>query len=86
MSVHWEGMTRITIELPDDLADRVNTAATERSLAPAELAREALAKQFPPPRPLTFIGIGASGGEKATSEGHKETRRAHFANKAASDV
>ena len=58
-------MTRMTIELPDDLADRVNTAATERGLAPAELAREALAKQFPPSRALSFVGIGASGGGEA---------------------
>ncbi len=79
-------VTRITLELPDDLADRIKTAAAERGLAPAELAREAVAKEFALRRPLSFVGIGASGGGEASAERHNEVRRAHFADKTASDV
>lgn len=80
-------MTRITIELADEVAERVSNAAAARGVAPEELAGEVLAEQFPPRRNLGFIGIGSSaqsGGSIA--EGHKQLRRDHFADKTASDV
>lgn len=79
-------VTRITIELPDDLAERVNSAAAERGVAAEELARETLAHQFPAERRVSFIGIGASGGGEAVAERHREIRKAHFADKTASDI
>jgi predicted transcriptional regulator len=79
-------MTTITIELPDDLADRVSNAATERGVAPEQLARDALAEQFPPPRHLSIIGIGASGAAEPIAEQHKEIRRGQFSDKTAPDV
>ncbi|MCA1695165.1 MAG: ribbon-helix-helix domain-containing protein, partial [Actinobacteria bacterium] len=69
-------MTRMTLELPDDLADRIETAAAERGLAPAQLAREAIAKEFALRRPLTFVGIGSSGHGEGSAERHKDVRRA----------
>lgn len=54
-------MTRITIEVPDDVAERVNAAAVEAGVAPEQLAGQAVAEQFPPPRRLGFVGLGHSG-------------------------
>lgn len=80
-------MTRITIEVPDDVAERVNAAAAELGVAPEALAGQVVVEQFPARRRLSFIGIGSSG-QSGTSiaEQHKEARRAHFADKTASDV
>lgn len=78
-------MTRITIALADEVADRVRTAAAARGVSPEELAGEILAEVFPPRRKLGFIGIGSSaqsGGSIA--EGHKQIRD-HLDEKAASD-
>ena len=38
-------MTRITIEVPDDVAERVKAAAAERGVAPEQVAGEAVADQ-----------------------------------------
>lgn len=54
-------MTRITIELPDDVAARVAAAAAEAGVAPEELAGRVVATSFPPRRRLGFIGMGHSG-------------------------
>lgn len=74
---------KVTIDLPDDLAERVRSAATERGLAAEELARETLSQRFPAKRPVSFIGIGASGSGGNAAQRHNEIRRAHFADKTA---
>jgi predicted transcriptional regulator len=62
-------MTRITIELPDELAERVSNAAAERGVAPEQLAGEVLAEQFPARRKLGFAGLGRSTtGRRATED------------------
>jgi hypothetical protein len=53
-------MTRITIEVPDDVAERVNAAAAERGVPTEQLAGEAVVEKFPPRRRLSFIGLGHS--------------------------
>lgn len=54
-------MTRITIEVPDDVAERMNAAAAERGVATERLLSEVAAQQFPPRRKLGFVGLGHSG-------------------------
>jgi len=67
-------VTRITIELPDDVAARVAEAAAEAGVAPEELAGQVIASSFPSPRRLGFIGMGRSG-RGDLSERVKELRR-----------
>lgn len=52
--------TKLTVEVEDDLAERVAAAATERGVAPEALAAEILAEQFPPRRRLGFVSLGRS--------------------------
>lgn len=54
-------MTKLTIEVPDDVAERVADAAAQRGVAPEELAGQVVTEQFPPRRRLSFIGLGRSG-------------------------
>jgi predicted transcriptional regulator len=57
--VRLGAMTRITIELPDEVAARVSNAAAERGVAPEQLAGEVLAERFPA-RKLRFARLGRS--------------------------
>ena len=61
-------MTRITIELSDELAKRVSNAAAERGVAPEELAGEVLAERFPATRRLGFARLGRSTTGRCASE------------------
>lgn len=80
-------MTRITIEVPDDVAERVAEAAAREGVALEDLVGQAVVESFPPRPGLSIIGIGASGQTGASlAEGHKALRRAHFAGKTARDV
>ncbi|GAC1541220.1 MAG: hypothetical protein NVS3B12_28640 [Acidimicrobiales bacterium] len=67
-------MTRITIEVPDDVAERMNAAAAERGVATERLLSEVAAQQFPPRRKLGFIGLGHSG-RSGQSKNLKALRR-----------
>ena len=65
-------MTRLTIELPDDVAVRLVADAAERGVPPETLAGRVLAEQFPTRRRrLAFGGIvsSTSGGRAAESVG-----------------
>lgn len=53
-------MTRIEIEIDDEVAARVAEVAAERGVAPEQLAGEAVAERFGRRR-LGFIGLGHSG-------------------------
>ncbi len=66
--MHW------TIEVPDDVAERVTAAAAERGVAPEQLFSEVGAEQFPPRRKLGFVGLGHSG-HTDTSRRIKELRK-----------
>lgn len=59
--LHWGGMTRLTIEVPEDVAERTPAAAVDRDVAPEALAAEAVAERFAAERPLSFIGLVRSG-------------------------
>ena len=84
---YTSNMTRWTIELDDEVAERVAREAAERGVAPEALAGEVVTEHFPVPRKLSFIGIGASGQRgESVAERRKEIRRTHFADKTASDV
>ena len=54
-------MTKLTIEVPDEVAQRVVAVAAERGVAPEDLVAEAVTEKFPPRRTLGFIGLGHSG-------------------------
>lgn len=78
-------MTRLTIEVPDEVAERVADAAAQRGVAPEQLVGQMVTEQFPARRRLSFIGIGRSGNTD-TAERHKDIIRETFADKTASDV
>lgn len=67
-------MTKLTIEVPDDVAERMRAAAAERGVATETVAGEVLVEQFPPRRKLGFIGLGHSGNTD-TSRRVKELRK-----------
>ncbi len=82
---NWDVMTKLTIEVPDDVAERVADAAAERGVASEELLGLVVAESFPARRSLSFIAMGRSG-RSDTAERHKEIIREAFANKHAADV
>ena len=49
----WQswGMSTLTIELPDDLAARLEAASAQTHIPPAQLVRAALEKALPAPAP-----------------------------------
>ena len=49
----WQtrGMSTLTIELPDDLAARLEAASAQAQVPPAQLVRAALEKALPTPAP-----------------------------------
>lgn len=61
-------MTKLTIEVPDDVAQRVTAAAAERGVAPEALAGEVLAEQFPARRELGFVSLGRSTSGRRAAE------------------
>lgn len=61
-------MTRLTVEVDEDVAGRVAAAATERGMAPEALAAEVLAEQFGPQRRLGFVSLGRSSSGRRASE------------------
>ncbi|HEX6754966.1 MAG TPA: hypothetical protein VF109_03370 [Mycobacteriales bacterium] len=65
----------VTVELPDELADRLATAAAGRGETLEQLAVETLEATFPPRPGVSFIGIGASGEKVPTGRRHRELLR-----------
>lgn len=62
-------MTRFTIDVDEQLAERVAQAAAERGVAPEALAGEVLAEQFPlRRRHLAFAAVGASGSPRGAAQ------------------
>ena len=55
-------MTKLTIELDDEVAKRLVDAAAERGVAAEAVAAEAVSERFPARRRLSFVGMGHSGG------------------------
>lgn len=75
----------MTVDLPEELAARLEVVAAERGLSPEALAVEAIEARYPPKRRPSFIGIGRSG-RSDISDSYKEIRRGAFAEKTAEDV
>ena len=64
-----ETVTRITIEVPDDVAERMKAAAAERGVATEQLLGEVAAEQFPARRRrLAFAAVGASRSSRGAAE------------------
>lgn len=62
-------MTRLTIEVPDDVATRLVADAAERGMAPETLAGQVVAEQFSTRRRrLAFGGIGSSTSGRRAAE------------------
>jgi len=78
-------MTKLTIEVPDEVAERVAAAAAERGVSPETLAAETVTERFPARRRLSFIGIGRSG-EHDIARRHEDIIGEHFADKTAREV
>ena len=61
-------MTRITVEVDDEVAERVAAAAAERGVAAEALAAEVLAERFPSRRTLGFVSLGRSTSGRTAAE------------------
>lgn len=62
-------MSKLTIEVPDEVIERVNQAAAERGVAPETLAGEAVVERFAARcRRLSFVGIGESTSGRTAGE------------------
>ena len=62
-------MTKLTIDVPDEVAKRMAAAAAERGVAPEELAGEIVAGSFGSRRRrLAFAAVGASGSAKGAAD------------------
>ena len=62
-------MTRWTIEVDEQVAERVVQAAAEQGVAPEQLAGQVLAEQFAARRRrLAFAGFGASGSSRGAAQ------------------
>ncbi len=83
-------MTEISIELPDDLASRLEKAAAERGMPAEQLALELLDASVPVSssrKRFGFVGIGDSGpGGGDIGRRHREVIREAYSKKTASDV
>jgi CopG antitoxin of type II toxin-antitoxin system len=61
-------MKRTTIMLPDSLDERLRREARRRGVSIADVARHAIERELPEPRPpgaLSFFAIGAGGPDNA---------------------
>lgn len=62
-------MTRITIEVPDDVAEQMRQAAAERGVTAEQLLSEDAAQRYAPRRrKLSFVGIGESTSGKTAAD------------------
>lgn len=73
--IGWPGLptlvfvTKLTIEVDDQVAERVAEAAAARGVAPEQLAGEAVAEKFGTQRRrLGFVGIGRSTSGRRAAE------------------
>jgi hypothetical protein len=61
-------MTRLTVEIPDEVAARVAAVAAERGIAPEDLAGQILAESFSGSRRLGFVALGRSTSGRRAAE------------------
>lgn len=72
-------MKRITISLPDDLADEIARASRIRHKSVSEIVRKSLSREFDAAvtarRPVPFASLGASGRTHDARDMNDELRR-----------
>lgn len=66
--LYLEAMTRLTIEVPDDVAARLVAVAVERGVTSEQLAAEVVVEAFAAGRRLSFAGIGRSSTGRTAQE------------------
>jgi hypothetical protein len=78
----------VTVELPDELAARVAAVAAARGMTLEQLAVEELASRYAGPgmSTLSFIGVGASGGQQPSAREHREIIRDVYRGRPAREV
>jgi plasmid stability protein len=76
----------ITVELPDDLAERLAAAAAAHGTTAERLAVEVIEARFPAPRRLSLVRIAASGTKGPTGRRHRELLRDNFADRSARET
>lgn len=84
LTMCWVSMT---VNIPDELARRIEEIAVDRKQDPQQVVLEAIEAQLPVRRSLSFSGIGASGtpGHDAARR-HREILRDAMATKTARDI
>lgn len=80
----------MSVNLPDELAERLAAEAARRGVSVDDVAAELLASHLPEEvmeatdrRRLSFSGIGSSGGAEAIGRNHEKIIRQAFAGKTA---
>ncbi len=64
----------VTVELPQEIAERLRVYAAAKGITVEAAALEMIASQLPGPRRLSFAGIGDSGHDD-TSDRHRDIIR-----------
>ncbi|MGH9022435.1 MAG: hypothetical protein ACRDV9_04935 [Acidimicrobiia bacterium] len=88
----YSGGMSMTVNLPEDLAQRLTAEAERRGQDVDQVAADLLAAQLPaegvtrPRKRLSFSGIGASGGGEAIGRNHEAILRQAFSEKTARDA
>jgi len=76
-----------SVQLPDELARRVEAVAADRQVSPEEVALEAIEAQLPRRRRLSFSGVGSSGATgRDLARRHRELRAESSSLKSARDA
>ena len=61
-------MTKLTIEVPDEVAQRVADEAAHRGVGPAQLAADVVTERFGADRKLGFVSLGRSTSKRRATE------------------
>jgi hypothetical protein len=75
----------VSVELPDELAERISMAAATRGMTLEQLAVEVLASRYSRPT-ISFIGVGASGGQQPPARDHRQIIRDAVGDRRARDL
>ena len=77
----------LRVQVPEELARRLEAAARARHQTPEQVALEAIEVQLAPRRRLSFSAVGSSGpGGGDIARRHKEIIAANLADKTAADL
>lgn len=83
----YTGGVSLTLNLPEELARRIEAVAAARHQSPEQVALEAIEAQLPVRRQLSFSAVGSSGpGGGDIARRHREIIAEELADKSARDV